>query len=47
MKVSEQILNTAGVEDFKHLRINGALNNVEFADDELPITGTIELTSYG
>ena len=47
VKVSEQILNTAGVEDFKHLRINGALNNVEFADDELPITGTIELTSYG
>lgn len=47
VKVSEQILNTAGVEDFKHLRVNGALSNVEFAADELPITGTIELTRYG
>ena len=47
VKVSEQILNTAGVEDFKHLRVNGALSNVEFADDELPVTGEIELTRYG
>ena len=47
VKVSEQILNTAGVEDFKHLRVNGALSNVEFAADELPMTGEIELTRYG
>lgn len=47
VKVSEQILNTAGVEDFKHLRINGGLSNVEFGEDELPTTGTIELTAYG
>ena len=47
VKVSEQILNTAGVEDFKHLRVNGGLSNVDFAEDEMPITGTIELTSYG
>ncbi len=47
VKVSEQILNTAGVEDFKHLRVNDGLSNVDFAEDELPITGTIELISYG
>ena len=46
VKVSEQILNTAGVLDFKHLRINGNLDNVEFDEDELPTTGTIELTAY-
>lgn len=47
VKVSEQILNTKGVEDFKHLRVNGGLENVDFTEEELPITGTIELTSYG
>ena len=47
VKVSEQILNTEGVADFKHLRIDGALSNVEFAEDELPVMGTIELTRYG
>lgn len=46
VKVSEQILNAAGVEDFKHLRVDGSLSNVEFAEDELPVTGTIELTRY-
>ena len=46
-KVSEQILNTAGVEDFKNLRVNGELSNVEFAEDELPTTGEIELVRYG
>lgn len=46
VKVSEQILNTAGVEDFKRLRVNGGLSNVTFAVDELPTTGTIELTAY-
>lgn len=46
VKVSEQILNTSGILDFKHLRINGNLDNVEFAVDELPTTGTIELTAY-
>ena len=47
VKVSEQILNTKGVEDFKHLRVNGGLENVDFTEEELPITGTIELTNYG
>lgn len=46
VKVSELILNTAGILDFKHLRINGNLNNVDFDEDELPITGNIELTAY-
>lgn len=46
VKVSELILNTAGILDFKHLRVNGNLNNVDFNEDELPITGTIELTAY-
>lgn len=46
VKVSELILNTAGILDFKHLRINGNLNNMDFDEDELPITGNIELTAY-
>lgn len=46
VKVSELILNTAGILDFKHLLVNGNLDNVDFAEDELPITGTIELTAY-
>ena len=44
--VSEQIFNTAGVADFKHLRVNGSRDNVTFAVDEMPLTGTVALTPY-
>lgn len=46
VKVSEQILNTDGVADFKHLRINGGLENIEFDAESIPATGTIELMTY-
>ena len=44
--VSKVILETNGVADFKHLRVNGARNNVDFAEDEMPATGEIILTAY-
>lgn len=44
--VSEQIFNTAGVADFKHLRVNNSRDNVTFAVDEMPLTGTVALTPY-
>ena len=44
--VSKVILETNGVADFKHLRINGTRENISFAEDEMPMTGTVELTAY-
>ena len=44
--VSAVLLKTAGVLDFKHLRINDALNNVDFAEDEMPYTNDVELVPY-
>ncbi len=44
--VSAVILNTAGVADFKHLRLNGVIGNVEFGEDKIPATGELELTPY-
>ena len=44
--ISSAILSAKGVTDFKHLRINGSLNNVIFAEDEFPVTGNIEAKLY-
>jgi len=46
VKVSAVLENATGVADFKHLRINGSLNNIIFAEDEFPVTGTIEARVY-
>ena len=46
VKVSAVIEGVAGVADFKHLRINGAIQNVVFAEDEYPSTGEIEARLY-
>ena len=46
VEVSAVLTTVEGLEDFKHLRINGALNNVIFAEDEYPTTGTIEIIPY-
>ena len=46
VEVSAVLTKVAGLEDFKHLRINGALSNIAFADDEYPITSAVELTPY-
>ena len=35
-----------GVDDFKRLRINGALENIVFQEDEFPVTGEIEVELY-
>lgn len=34
-----------GVADFKHFRMNGALENIEFQEDEYPVTEGIEVNS--
>ena len=44
--VSAVILNTEGIEDFKHLRINGAIGNVDFGEENMPSTGELRLTLY-
>lgn len=44
--VSKLIFDTAGVADFKHLRINGVIGNVNFGGDEMPLTGEVRLTLY-
>lgn len=37
-----------GVADFKHFRMNGARENIEFQEDEYPVTEGIEVTAlYG
>lgn len=46
VEVSAVLTTVDGLEDFKHLRVNGTLNNVVFAEDEYPTTGTIELIPY-
>ena len=44
--VSAAINQVAGVEDFRHLRLNGTLDNVTFAQDEMPKLSEIELNDY-
>jgi len=36
-------LNTAGVEDFSNLLINGVARNQELQDEEIAVPGTITL----
>ena len=42
-KVGNLLLNTAGVEDFTSLLINGAAGNQELQDEEIAVPGTITL----
>lgn len=46
VEISAVLLGVTGVDDFKHLRINGAIGNVEFQEDEFPVTGEIEVVIY-
>ena len=46
VEVSAVLTRVEGLDDFKHLRVNGSLKNVVFAEDEYPTTGTIELIPY-
>lgn len=46
VQISAVLAKIEGLDDFKHLRINGSLNNVIFAEDEYPVTGEISLTLY-
>lgn len=42
-KVGNLLLNTAGVEDFSNLLINGSAGNQELEDEEIAIPGTVIL----
>lgn len=46
--VSAVLNATTGIEDFKHLRVNGSLNNVEFGEDHMPYICAefVELNDY-
>lgn len=46
VEISAVLLSVAGVDDFKHLRVNGVIGNVEFQEDEFPVTGEIEVVLY-
>ena len=46
VEVSAVLLGVNGVDDFKRLRINGALDNIVFQEDEFPVTGEIEVELY-
>ena len=42
-KVGNLLLNTAGVEDFTELRLNGQAANVSLADEEIAVAGAVML----
>ena len=42
-KVGNLLLNTAGVEDFTELRLNGQAANVSLADEEIAVAGAVTL----
>lgn len=44
--VSDVLFHTKGVADFKHLRINGEIANVEFGEDHFPVTGELFISTY-
>lgn len=44
--VSDVLFHTSGIADFKHLRINGEIANVEIGGDEIPTTGSVAMTEY-
>lgn len=46
VSVSDVLYHTEGVADFKHLRVNGVIANVEFDEDKLPGVGDINITLY-
>lgn len=46
VKAAAILTEIPGVADFKHFRINGALENVSFAEDEYPVTEDFEVTLY-
>ena len=46
IEISKALLETLGVADFKHLRVNGSLENVLFAEDEMPAVGEITILDY-
>lgn len=47
IQAAATLAGIAGVDDFKDLTINGAEeSNVTFKEDEYPVTGTIEVTTY-
>lgn len=46
VEISAVLLSVSGVDDFKHLRVNGAIGNVVFQEDEFPVTGEIEVELY-
>ena len=46
VEISAVLLGVSGVDDFKHLRVNGAIGNVAFQEDEFPVTGEIEVVLY-
>ena len=38
--------NTQGVADFEKFLMNGGVENITFEEDEYPVTGEIEVTTY-
>lgn len=42
--VSSMLINTAGVKDYDDLKMNDSTNNIVIADDEYPVTGSIDPT---
>lgn len=42
-RVGNLLLNTAGVEDFTDLRLNGQSVNVSLADEEIAVAGIVTL----
>lgn len=46
VKAAAILTEVVGVADFKHFRINGALDNVSFEEDEYPVTAGFEVTTY-
>ena len=44
VQVSAVLSKVVGLDDFKHLRVNGTLNNVEFDVTQMPVVGTITFT---
>ena len=44
VQVSAVLSRVTELHDFKHLRINGGLDNINFSQTELPVVGTITFT---
>jgi len=46
-KIASILTETSGVKDFTGLTINGAAVNIDLAEDEYPVTGTVDPTGGG